>query len=42
MIDAEVKVEADGSLTFPTVTTPFPDQGVMAIFRPVFTHWQKR
>ena len=42
VIDAEVEVEADGSLTFRKVTTAFPDQGVLAIFRPMFTHWQKR
>ena len=42
VIDAEVKVEADGSLTFRRVTTPFPDNGVMAIFQPMFTHWQMR
>ena len=42
VIDAEVKVEADGSLTFGKVTTAFPDQEVLAIFKPMFTHWQKR
>jgi len=42
VIDAEVEVEADGSLTFGAVTTPFRDKSVMAIFQPMFTHWQKR
>jgi len=42
VIDAEVKVEANGSLTFREVTTPFPDQEVLAIFQPMFTQWERR
>lgn len=42
VIDAEVKVEAGGSLTFRKVMTSFADNGVMAIFQPMFTHWQMR
>ncbi|MEO7942707.1 MAG: TRAP transporter substrate-binding protein DctP [Marmoricola sp.] len=42
VIDAEVKVEADHSLTFRNVTTSFPDNGVMAVFQPMFTHWKIR
>lgn len=39
-VGAEVKVEADSSHTFRKVTTPLPDNGVLAIFQPMFTHWQ--
>ena len=41
VVDAEVTVEADGSLTFGEVTTPFPDSSVLAIFGPMFARWQR-
>lgn len=42
VIDAGVNVEADGSLTFRTLTTSFRDKGVLAIFQPMLTRWQKK
>jgi TRAP-type C4-dicarboxylate transport system substrate-binding protein len=41
VIDADVAVEADGSLTFTNVSTPFADQSVLKIFEPFFRHWVK-
>jgi hypothetical protein len=41
VIDADVNIEGDGSLTFTNVSTPFEDRSVLAIFGALFGRWDK-